>query len=48
MGDLPESVSFIQMMIFSSLIVAVDPVAVSGVSPSLLENFVLYAKRRKQ
>ncbi|KAK3791844.1 hypothetical protein RRG08_026747 [Elysia crispata] len=42
MGDLPQNVSFIQMMIFSSLIVAVDPVAVLAVFNEIGVNHVLY------
>lgn len=42
MGDLPVDVNFIQMMIFSSLIVAVDPVAVLAVFNEIGVNHVLY------
>ncbi|GFR71559.1 sodium/hydrogen exchanger [Elysia marginata] len=42
MGDLPDDVNFIQMMIFSSLIVAVDPVAVLAVFNEIGVNHVLY------
>ncbi|GFO48983.1 sodium/hydrogen exchanger [Plakobranchus ocellatus] len=41
MGSLPE-VNFIQLMIFSSLIVAVDPVAVLAVFNEIGVNHVLY------